>query len=838
MPNDSSFASDSAPSWRQSLLDVTVRDVRTGWRALRNAKGFAVTVVATLALGIGASATIFSVVDHVLIRSLPYPDAEQLVTLYQRSNGGSLRLVSNPTLEDWARENVGLSGLAWIRGEGITLTTPDGPQRLTTGFVSPGFFGIMGSRAELGRTFAPEEEKPAGANVIVLSHDIWQKTFGGDRTIVGRTIRLDDESAVVIGVMPPAFGYPTWADSWRPLAQLVGRDPVIDRRDFHADSRAIGRLAAGVDAARASRLLSQVQSRIAADYPKDEGDWTGVEVTPLQTEIVGNVRTNLLTLTGAVALILLVACVNLANLAAIRGASRGRDVAIRLALGANRAQVARQLVTESATLAVLGGGIGVVLAWRAIAWLRATAPLGLPRAGELTLDARAVVVAATITILTAVLFGVVPALRAAIAGGTFRVLLGGRAGAGGTRREARGREILTSGQFALALVLLVGAGLLAQSYRRILAARLGFDPHALYAAAVQPPKEKNADPQVALALYERVLDRLRSEPAVEDAAVVNFMPSGGAGVPTQIQVPGRPLSSEDQATYITASEGFLRTLRIPLVRGRWFTAAEMRSPGDGVVVSESVARRYWPGQDAVGKPLTIFRSSQARAGFGQAVPSVVVGIVGDVRQFGPESNPNPSVYVPIAAEPWAWVSFAVRLRDEAAPSALASLRRAVLEAEPNMLAVGPGVPATFRSIESALSSALAPRRYVLGLVGAFSVCALLLAALGLYGVVSYAVARRTNEFGVRIALGATSEQVVRSVLRRGVALALIGCVVGLGGALALVRLISQLLYETSSRDLGVLVSVPLVLIAVGALAVYLPARRAARVDPIVALRSE
>ena len=829
--------SQPSPALGEALFDVIARDVRTGWRALQSAKGFSVTVIATLALGIGAAATIFSVVDHVLIRSLPYGDADRLVSLYQRGKGGNQRLVSNPTLKDWAREGVALSGLAWIRGDGLVLQRPDGPERVGTGFVSPGFFTVMGRRAALGRTFAAEEERAGAQDVVVISHELWQKTFGGDTKIIGQTLRFDSASTVVIGVMPPGFAYPTWADAWRPLVQLVGRDPVIDRRDFHADSRAIGRLAPGVDVRQAERLLSIVQGRIATEFPKEEGDWIGVKVDPLQTEIVGSVRTALLGLGGAVALILLVACVNLANLAAVRGASRGREVAIRFALGASRAQVTRQLAIESATTAFIGGGIGVLFAWRAISWLRATAPFDLPRARELALDGRAVAVAASVTIVTALLFGVFPALRAAMAGGTFRVLLGGRSGAGGSRREARGRAVLTSAQFALALLLLVGAGLLAQSYRRLLGARMGFDPRGLFATSGSPPREKNVDPRVALGVYERIVDRLKSEPGVEDAAVVNFMPSGGAGIPTRIEVPGRTPASEDLATYITVSEGFFRTLRISLVRGRWFSAAEMRSPGDGVVISEAVAKRYWPGQDAVGKPLTIYRSSQVRADFGRAVPSVVIGVVGDVRQFGPESNPNPSVYVPMAAEPWAWVSFAVRVR-EGSPATVTALRRAALEVEPNMLPMGPGAPMTFNGIESRLSASLSPRRYVLGLVGAFSTCALVLAALGLYGVTSYAVTRRTHEFGVRIALGATGDQVVRSVLRWGITLALSGCAVGLGGAFALVRLVEQLLYATSTTDVAVMVIVPMTLIAIGVAAVYVPARRAARVDPIVALRAE
>ena len=819
------------------LLDRLARDLRAAWRAARSAKGFSIVVVLTLALGIGGAATIFSVVDHVLIRPLSYPDADRVVSIFQQGQSGNLRLVSYPTLQDWARADAGFSGLAWIRGDGQTLEQPDGPQRLIVGYVSPGFFKIMQERTALGRTFVPEEEAAGGREVVVISHDAWQKTFGGDTKIIGKTARLDNASVTVVGVMPAGFEYPNWAQAWRPVSNLIGRDPMVESRDFHSDSRAVGRLKAGVDLERATRLLSSVQQRVAKEYPASEADWNGVQITTVQTEVVGNIRSALLALTAAVGLIMLVACVNLANLAAVRGSSRGREVAIRLALGASRGQVARQLVTESLTLSIVGGAIGVFLASQAIAWLRATAPFGLPRAREVVLDGRAVLVASAITILTALVFGVLPALRAAIAGGSLSSLLGGRAGAGGSKREARGRAILTSAQFALALLLLVGAGLLAQSYRKLLNAGIGFDPRDLWTASMQPPADGYKDGPSAWALYQRILDRLKIEPGIEDVTVVNFMPSRAAGVPTRIEIPGRQPSSQDLATYITASDGFLKTLRIPLVRGRWFSEAEMRSPGDGIVVSETVANRYWPGADPIGKPITIFRSSQARPEFGRAAPSTVIGVAKDVRQFGPGTPPNPSVYIPMSAEPWAWVSFAVRAKEGATVNE-AALRRAVLEVEPRMMAVGPEKPATFSPVSETLSASLEPRRYVLGMVGAFSACALLLAAIGLYGVASYAVTRRSHEFGIRIALGATPQEIVRSVVVWGVVLAAIGCAVGLGGAIALVRLIQQLLYDTSPTDLTVLVTVPVLLIIIGTVSVWLPARRAARVDPIVALRSE
>jgi putative ABC transport system permease protein len=835
-PDEAREAAATA-GWGDRVRDVMARDGKTARRALVRSKGYAIAVVATLALGIGAAVTIFSVVDRVLIRPLVYPDSHQIVALYQQSQATNIRLASYPTLQDWGRANTGLSALAWIRGDGLMLEREGGPERVTAGFVSPGFFKVMGQRAALGRTFLADEEAGGGdAEVVVLSHNLWQTTFGGDPDIIGKALRLGGMSVEVVGVMPPGFAYPSWAMTWRPLASLAGRDPVIDRRDFHADSRAVGRLAPGVTAEEAARRLGVVQQQLAIAYPKDEGDFVRVQVTPLQEEMVGPVRTTILALGAAVGLILLVACVNVANLAAVRGSARGREVAIRFALGASRAQVTRQLMIESATLGVVGGVIGTVLASRAVAWLRVTAPFNLPRAQELAIDGRAVAVAAAITILTAVVFGVLPALHAALRAGGLAVLLGGRSGAGGTRREARSRAVLTSLQFALALVLLVGAGLLAQSYRRVLAARIGFDPQGLLATAISPPNAIQRDAQLSFALYQRIIDRLRSEPGVEEAAIVNFLALGGAGVPTRVEVPGRTSQSDDQATYITVSDGYQRALGMPIVRGRWFTEDEIRSPGAGIVVSDVVARRYWPGQDPIGKPLTIYRSSQSRPDFGRAVPSVVVGVVGDVRQYGVESRPEPAVYVPLAAEPWPWVSIVVRARDASVtPDAL---RRAVVDVEPNLLPMGPGPSATFRFLDQSLTASLAPRRYVLGIVGLFSGCAFVLAVIGLYGVASYVVTRRTHEFGIRIALGASAQQVVQSVLRWGMALAIIGCAVGLAAALGLVRFIESMLYETRSTDLTVLATVPLLLIVVGAIAVYVPARRAARVDPIVALRGD
>jgi len=818
-------------------LDTLFRDFKFALRALRRSPGFALTTIITLALGIGSTTTIFSVVDHVLLRPLEYPNADRLVLLVQRGSEGNQRLVSYPTLEDWAASSSGFEGMSYVRGTGVTIGAVAGPHHALAAFVSPGFFKLIGSKPELGRTFAPEEERPSGASVVVLSHELWAKSFGSDPYVIGRTVTLDSGNAVVVGVMPPRFSIPLWAALWRPINQIIETDPALKSRDFHADSRAIARLAPGVDPARAARLLSVVQHRISDAYPEAEAKWTGADVVPLRTAVVGNVGAALLALGAGAALILLIACVNVANLAAVRGASRGREIAVRLALGASRFQVMRQLLVEMLALAIVGASAGVTGSYAAIGWLRTTAPFDLPRAAELAVDSRALGVALLLTVLTAAVFGVVPAMRAAVPRGSGGELLGSRSDQAGSRHQTRGRAFLSGSQFALALLLLMGGGLLAQSYRRLQQVELGFDPRNLMALSVSPPKPKYADASATLALYDRLVQRLRTVPGVEEAAAVNFMPLGRAGIPTRLEVPGRTPSSDDLATYITVTDGYLRTLRIPLLRGRWFSSQEMRAPGDGVVISESVAKRYWAGADPLGKTLTIFRSSQERPNFGQAVPSIVIGVVRDVRQFGLEDAPDAAVYVPLSAEPWPWATLVVRESDSH-PAAAAVLRRAVLEVEPAFTEIASESNDTFDPVIKSLSSELAPRRYVLGLVGSFSVCALLLAAVGIYGVTSYSVARRTHELGIRLALGATPVGICKSVLLRGMTPIVIGCVVGLLIAFLAARLIEHLLYNTSISDPVVLASIPVLLLTVGLAACYLPARRAARLDPTIALRND
>ncbi|MDQ2766851.1 MAG: ABC transporter permease [Gemmatimonadota bacterium] len=826
-------------SWNTSsigALESATRELRMAWRTARKSTGYSLTVILTLAMGIGATVSIFSVLDHVLLRPLAYSNADRLVALYQHGAEGNQRLVSYPTLLDWSEARAGFSAMAYVRGDGQTLLTPSGPESVGTGFVSRGFFTLMDTRPALGRTFVPDEEVQSGADAVVLSHDIWVRSFGADPHIIGRVVTLDSATPTVVGVMPPGFAYPEWAQVWRPLGQILGRDSALQHRDFHVDSRAIARLSPTTDIARASRLLSSVQGRIALTFPAIEGKWPAADVVPLKTEVVGNIGPAIWALVGAVAVILLIACVNLANLSAVRGTSRAREMAVRLALGASGGQLSLKLIVETLLLALTGAILGALGARSLVAWLRATAPFNLPRAAEISLDSRALLVAIFVTVTTALVFGVVPALRAAVPDGAVGALLGRRSSAGGTRAQARMRGLLTGAQFSLALVLLVGAGLLLQSYRRLQTVNLGFDPNGLATFSVHPPKERFADARAALDLYERLVDRMKGVPGVEDAALVNFMPPGGAGVPTRLEIPGRTVNSDDIALYVTASEGYQRTLRMRLTRGRWFSAGEMRSPGNAIVISESVAQRYWPHAEALGQSLTIFRSSQVRPDFGEAVPSIVVGIVGDLRQNGPGSDLVEAVYVPLSAEPWAWGTLVVRTRASAPASNLA-LALAVKEVEPALVTTKN--PADeFGAVTRDLSSILAPRRYILSLLGAFSICALALAAVGIYGVTSYGVAQRTQELGIRRALGAAEREIERAVLIRGMAPALLGCAIGLALTFVIIRYVKHILADITSLDPAVLIGISALLLAVGFAACYVPARRAKRIDPMIALRAE
>jgi putative ABC transport system permease protein len=821
-----------------ALLDVFAQDSRHLVRSLRRSPGFAAVVVLTLALGIGATTAVLSVVDHVVLRSLPFRDAGQLMMMLERDDGGAFRVPSYPTVEDWRRDpgvQQAFAGVTFVRGDGVQLTDGDRAENVTSAFPGADFFPLLGSRPLLGRTLLADDQRDGAPPVVVLSYAFWMKRFGGDRAILGRRISLDSLPTTVVGVMPAGVVYPVFAQIWQPLASYRHRD-VLTRRGVHVDSRTLARLRPGVDSARAVALMRTVSARLASAYPEEQAHWNAA-MFPIRKEIIGDVTPMLLTLGAAAIAILLLACSNVANLLLARMSSRTRELAVRSALGASRMRLIGQLLTESALLALAGGVVGMGLAGAAIATARRVLPGKLARIDELSVDGRVLAVAALASLLTALVCGVWPAIRAtrAASGETLRT---GAMGAGGVRADARLRRALVTVQFALALVLLVGAGLLLQSFRRVVAVPLGFDPHGLVTARVSPSGEKYGTPDQARALYDRLLESIRSVPGVSDVALIQHFPLSGAAMTTPIDVGGRPSgdTSSNQVYYRTVSDGYLSAMKMSMAAGRWFTAADMRSPGGAFVVNATLAKRYWPGQSAIGKRMTVHRASQVRADFGQPLAGIVVGVVADVHNVSQDAAPDPEVYVPFTLEVWPWVTLVARTHGDAATRD--ALRRAVRAVEPALMAGNAASTDGFTPATDLLAGGLEPRRFMMGLIGIFAGCALALAAIGMYGVVAYGVTQRTRELGVRKALGATDAMIAALVVRESMTLAGAGVVIGCAGAWGGARLIRALLFDTGPADPGPYLATIGLLVAVALIATYLPARRAVRLDPTIAMRGD
>ena len=820
---------------RVERIETIGRELRQAVRTLGRAPAFTAAAVITLALGIGASTAVVSVVDGVLLRGLPYRDPAQLAWITERHADGGERLPSYLTFRDWqAQAADGAAGMAFVRGETMLLRGESGPEALLSGYVTPGFFSLLGTRPLVGRTFRPDEERGGAGRVVVLSYPLWRERFGGDPAIVGQTIDLDSVPTTVIGVMPRGFAYPSWATVWAPIETIAATDSGLRRRGVHSDSRAVIRLRAAGDSARAAAVFGAVQARLAAAYPEDAAKWTSVSLTPLRSELLGDVRPTLAILAAAAALVLLLACANVATLSLIRASVRARELAVRSALGAGRGRIAWQLLAESTVVALAGGALGVLLAAGIARYVRAAAAASLPRADEIAVDGRVLALALVISLVAAALVGAAPALRAArpVLAAQLR---GGQRGATGGRSDARLRGVLVALQFAVTVVLLVASALLVQSFRRLQDVPLGFAPEKLVAIRIEPPARKYGRPDQALALYDRLRDAARLVPGVRSAAVVNHIPLSGASVPSRVDVQGRDADPRRPTLvlYRTASAEYLGTVGMRVTRGRWFAAADMRSPETaGFVVNETMARQLWPGGDPVGQVITLRRSSQARADFGQPISGAVVGVVADVRQFGKDVDVAPEAFVPYTREVWPWITLVVRVDDPR--RAIPALRKAVLGVDADLPVGGRSVV----PVATLLSDTLARRRLALSLLGAFGTGALLLAAVGLYGAIAYSVTQRTRELGIRLALGATRASVLALVLRSGLWLALAGAAVGLVGAAAAARGIRTLLFATAPTDPASYLAGVALLAVVALAASYAPARRAVRLEPTVAMRDE
>ncbi|HEY7878188.1 MAG TPA: ABC transporter permease [Gemmatimonadaceae bacterium] len=845
MPTDDPEAT-SPRGRRHALIEGLARDVQYAVRTLRRSPGFTIIAVVTLALGVGSTTAAFSVVDTIMLRGLPYRDANRLWTIYERSDDGSLRTPSYPTFNDWQAQNASIpaviEGMAFVRGDQVHLPGHHEEVRQIGAFVSPGFFDLMGTPPLLGRTFLPDEERSGASNVAVISYDLFMQRFGGDRATLGRVVDMDGVPTTIVGVMPRAFAYPNFGGDawiptrlWEPITAFDAAHPgVLARRELHVDSRTVIRVRAGggggggVDSTHAAAVMRTIEQRLAAAFPADQQHWTSVALQPVSSEMFGGLASALLLIAAAIALVLLLACANVANLFLVRGSARGRELAVRTALGAGRWRLVRQLLMEALLIAGIAGSLGVALAFALVGFVRHTMDAQLPFSAQLSVDGRTAIFALAASCVTALLVGLAPALQAT--GGPLmrRIRSGSTAAVGGTR-ERRVRNLLVSVQFALALTLLIGAGLLIQSFRRLVSVPLGYDPTNVIQFTVAPPAHAYDTPAAAAALYARILDAVHAVPSVQFAAA-----AGGALLSTSVERADEPATGQPlvQAVYHPVSTDYLRTMRISMVAGRWFTDDDMRTPmAGGFVINEKLARMMWPGSSPIGQRITVRRQSQARTDVGQPITLPVVGVTADVRQFGAAADASAEVFLPYTLEVWPWMNFVVR-----APNAerlLGAVTAAVRSTDPAIEFRGD--PGVMRAGAAAID---AQRRLMTAVLSGFAAGALLLAAIGLYGISAYSVTQRTREIGVRIALGASERRVVALVLRDGVTFVVLGAAAGLAGAVASTRLIRAMLFDTTATDPATFAIVTIVLAAVAVAAIYGPARRAARTDPTIAIRAE
>ena len=824
-------------------------DLRHALRTLRRAPGFALTAVVTLALGIGATTSIFGVVDAMLLRPLPYEAAERLVTVWSNREDPTLEVPpSYADFADWRRDASGpgrpIEDVALARSESLLLRGRESAVDVNVAFVSEGFLRLLGGRPLHGRGFTPDEERPGGPRVIVLGYRLWQARFGGDVRVVGRPVDFAQGSYTVVGVMPPGYEYPgRWAEAWAPLAPLAAGDAAVGarlaRRDLRVDTRVVARLAPGASPRAAQSALALVARRLATDHAAENRGWS-VHVTPLREQLVQGVRQALLVLLGAVGLLLLVACADVANLSLARALARGRELAVRSALGATRGRLARQLLAESAVVALAGGALGTLLAALGTAALRRVAPpfasfAATPSFDVVALDARVLAFALVVSLGTAVFFGVVPALHAA-----------GTASRGGLREGARGADARGAAgrrasdavvvlQVALTLVLLVGAGLLGRSFLELRTRTAGFPLERLVVLRVQPLQERYPTAESLVALYERLRAAAGAVPGARSASMVNHLPMTGA-VDTEVRVPG--LVDSVAAIFRVADGAYFATTGIPVRQGRAFgdvdVAAAARSGAVDVpaVVSASLAKRGWPRGDALGQRFTVFKQASGRADYGAPIPVVVVGVADDVALGAlDEPAPTPTVYLPMTANPWRWGFLAVRTDRD--PALLVhAVQRAVRAVDPDIPVLGATTGA------ERLRDAAAERRFTFVALAAFAASALLLAAVGLYAVVAHGVGRRFGELGIRAVLGARPRQLVLLALRDGARVTAVGLLAGLALAWAGARVLAGLLVGVGVRDVSTYAGVTVLLALVSLVATLVPARRAAGATPADALRTE
>ena len=817
-------------------MDPLLQDIRYGVRVLLKNRSFTAVAVFALALGIGANSAIFSVVNSVVLRPLPYKDSDRLVTIYSSLLQPGLEkiVVSAPELADFREQNNSLDEVAAYDFQGVNVTGGDEPERIRAALLSPNLLPLLGVDPLIGRGFSAVEDQPGHSQVAVLSYSLWQRRFAGDPNVIGRSIAVDGKSLEILGVMRGEFHFPD-ADTELFLPLTISPELLTeDNRGSHYLS-VIARLRPGVSIERAQADVNAIAQRMSVEHASTYRSGYGAHVIAMRDDIVSDVRQTLFILLGAVGFVLLIACANVANLLLARGAARQKEVAVRTALGATRLRLVRQFLTESAILAIVGGGLGLLLALWGVEFLVALSPASIPRINEISLDARVVAVTIGVSLLTGLLFGLAPAVQFSKPDLNETLKDAGRSSTDGRHRQ-RLRGLLVISELALSIVLLAGAGLMIKSFIKVQGANPGFNTQSLLTMRLSLPRSKYSEFTHQTRFFQDLIERIQSQPGVQSAAAINALPLSGSTADRSFKIEGRtPAPGEagpdEELRFISA--GYFSTMGMPLFRGRDFTERDNSGAQRVAIVNQALADRYWSGDDALGKRI-------AYSGLGEGRPNwcEIVGVVGNVKHIGPDIPAKPEVYLPYLQPLFSTTTSTIGpmylvIRSATPPANLTpAIRGAIASIDANQPV------SNVKTMSERLDAALAQRRFNMLLLGIFAGVALLLASIGIYGVMSFAVTQRTRELGIRMALGASALNLLRLILGQGMALALVGVIGGLSASFVLTSLINSLLYEVSATDPLTFFAVSVILIAVAMGACFIPARRAMKVDPMVALRHE